>query len=118
VGDFGGTINLTTMGVEIGDLIVLRDSSEAADAFARNGAWRIVDVTDSNTIEVAANDASAFPTAGSVVNADWSIVRGATTYHTAVSDPTNYPSGGTMYGKQSESGTFSDASTANLLQAG
>ena len=116
--DFGGTINLTTMGVEIGDILVLRDSTQAADVFTRNGTWRITDVTDTNTVEVAVNGAAAYPTAGTIANADWSIVRGATTYPTAVSDPTNYPSGGDMYGKVTDAGTYSDSSVGNQLLTG
>ena len=114
---FGGTINLTAMGVQVGDILILRDSSEAAGAFTRNLASRIITVNSSTLLTVAV----AFTTtAVGIVNADWSIVRGATTYQDI--DPivlgTEYPDGFEMYGKQSEDGTFSDTSTANVLQAG
>ncbi len=112
--NFGGTINLTTMGVTIGDLIVLRDSAESATAFTRNIVCRITAIPTTASITVAV----ALTTSAAVVNADWSIVRGFTTYPTVISDATNYPSGSTMYGKQSESGTYSDPTPANVLQAG
>jgi hypothetical protein len=110
---FGGTINLLTMGVQVGDILVLRDSTEAADSFLRNACFRI-DTVAAGYCEILPVMTSTV----SVANADWSIVRGATTYPTVVSDPTNYPSGGSMYGKLSEAGTFSDASPANIMQAG
>lgn len=116
---FGGTINFTTMGVLAGDILILRDSTQAADVFSRNRVLRIGSVDAINEITVDDADLNFDGTSTAVVaNADWSIVRGATTYPTAVSDPTNYPSGGSMYGKQSESGAFSDSLPANLLQAG
>jgi hypothetical protein len=58
-------------------------------------------------------------TGGVVVNADWSIVRGKTTYPTAVSDPTNYPSGGDIYGKVTDTaGLTSDSEIGNRLISG
>jgi hypothetical protein len=112
---FGGTINLTTMGVQPGDILVLRDSSEATDSFARNACLRI-DTVDSATQVTCVQ---LVVTGGVVVNADWSIVRGATTYPTAVSDPSNYPSGGSMYGKVTQAaGTTSDAAVGNALVNG
>lgn len=121
-GSVGGVINFTTgMGLQPGDILVLRDSSQAADVFTRNRAIRIDGPDDDFSFYLDPTDSSGIPASPSTVvvaNADWSIVRGATTYPTAVSDPTNYPSGGRMYGKQSESGTFSDSSAANVLQGG
>jgi hypothetical protein len=118
--EFTGTINLTTMGVQVGDILILRDSTQADDVFTRNAAFRIV--TISATFQVTVVDetgaAAAIPT-GIVINADWSIQRGATTYPTAISDPSNYPSGGAMYGKVTNaSGTTSDTATGNRLISG
>ena len=49
----------------------------------------------------------------------WEIHRGATTYHTQIPDPANYPSGGTMYGKASgASDLFSNSTSANKLKDG
>lgn len=116
---FGGTINLTTMGVEEGDIIVLLDSTQAADVFTRCGAWRIIAVVSTTEIEVALNGLGAYPAVGVIANADWNIYRGATTYHTAVSDPTNYPDGGAMYGKSTNSGgQYSNASFGLKLLGG
>jgi hypothetical protein len=112
--NFGGTINLTTMGVVAGDILVLRDTSQAADVFTLNAAFRI------GTVSATSLDCAAgTPPVGTVVDADWSIQRGATTYHTAVSDPTNYPLGGEMYGKTTDaSGATSDSAEGNRLISG
>ena len=115
--DFGGTINLTTMGVEVGDVLIFRDTTEAADVFFGNAAFRIEVINSTTQVEVAPDFDLAI--AVSIVNADWAIQRGATTYHTAVSDPTNYPLGGDQYGKVTASnGTTSDAATGNRLNSG
>lgn len=117
--DFGGSIDLDSMGVEEGDILILRDSTQAADVFTRNGAWRIVTKDSATHVFIALNGLGAYPAAGSVANADWSIVRGFTTYHTAVTDPTNYPDGSLMYGKvTNEDGEFSDSSEGNKLLSG
>lgn len=111
---FGGTINLTTMGVAVGDMLVVRDSTEADDVFLQNTTYRITEVTDSTTLQVTPNTVVA-----TIANADWYICRGYTTYPTAVSDPTNYPYGGDMYGKvANSSGEFSNSDPANLLISG
>lgn len=116
---FGGTIDLNAQGVRAGDILILRDSSQAATVFTRNGAWRIAIIGGAgNVCDIDNGGDGNQPAAGTVANADWYIVRGATSYPTAVSDPTNYPSGGTMYGKQADGPEFSDSSTANVLQAG
>lgn len=113
---FTGAVNLTASGVLAGDVLVMRDSTEAATAFLTNQAFRIVSVDSSLQATVTpALDAGAPLT---LLGADWTIYRGATTYPTAVSDPVNYPSGGAMYGKASNGGTYSDSSAANLLLNG
>lgn len=114
----GGTINLTTMGVQAGDILILRDATEAADGFTRNGAWRITSVNTTTNITLASNG-GMYPGFGAVADADWSIVRGATTYPTAISDPTNYPLGGDMYGKVTDiNGDYSSAAEGNRLISG
>lgn len=112
---FGGTINLTTMGVTANDILVLRDSSQADDVFTLNCARRIDTVNSATDLDVLGGGL----TAGTIVNADWYVVRGATTYPTSVSDPTNYPDGGDMYGKVTDaSGQYSDASNGLKLLGG
>lgn len=112
---FGGTINLTTMGVVAGDILILRDSSAADDDFENYGAHRIESVDSSTQVTVI----EVFGTPTVLVNADWHIERGATTYPTAVSDPTNYPLGGERYGKVTDtSGEYSNAETGNRLISG
>jgi hypothetical protein len=118
--EFDGTINLSTMSVAAGDILILRDSTQAADVFTRNAAFRIAVVLSTTQISVldSAGDPAVIPS-GNVANADWSIVRGFTTYHDAVSDPTNYPDGSLMYGKvTNEDGEFSDSNEGNLLLSG
>jgi len=116
--NFGGTIDLVAMGVLAGDILVLRDTAEAADLFTLNGAWRI------NTVDVAAvfvdlNGEGNYPGAGTVPNGEWYIARGFVNYPTEVDDPTNYPSGSLFYGKVTNSaGEFSDSSTGNKLLNG
>jgi len=121
-GSSGGVINFTSMGVQIGDILVMRDSTQAADVFTRNRCLRIIAFDDDFTVFLDPTDTSGIPTLPSVatlINADWSIVRGATTYPTAISDPTNYPSGGDMYGKATAAGgTYSNSETGNRLISG
>ena len=117
---FGGTINLTTMGVVAGDILILRDSTQADDVFSRNRALRIASVDTATQLTLDEPDLDFDGTSDAVVvNADWSIVRGKTTYPTAISDPSNYPSGGDMYGKVTNTGgTTSDVETGNRLISG
>lgn len=113
---FTGTVDLVAMGVEAGDILILRDSSQADDVFTLNLANRITSVDATDELSVA--DAWG-ATAAAIANADWSIQRGATTYHTAVSDPTNYPLGGDRYGKVTDTdGLYSNAETGNRLISG
>lgn len=118
--NFNGTINLTTMGVAVGDILVMRDSTQAADVFTRNACFRIATIGSTTAITVvdSTGGAPSIP-AATVANADWSIVRGETTYPTAISDPTNYPSDGAMYGKVTDvDGNYSNAETGNRLISG
>lgn len=119
--EFGGTIDLTAMGVAVGDILILRDTAEAPEAFTRNAAFRITTVT-ATPASVNVVDSTGSPAvipAASVVNADWSIVRGYTTYPTEVSDPTNYPDGASMYGKVTNAaGVYSNSDTGNRLITG
>lgn len=115
--DFGGTINLTTMGVAVGDILVLRCTTDAEDDFEGNAAFRIATIPSTTQITVAV----AFGTLDTnpIPNAEWYICRGATTYPTAVSDPTNYPDGGTMYGKATDDAGLDSASAdGNALYNG
>jgi hypothetical protein len=114
---FGGSDNFTTMGVQAGDIVVLRDSTQAADIFTRNRCLRIASVFDSDTVIVTGDLDFGFPGSGTIAAADWYIVRGATTY--PVTFFTNYPDGGAMYGKATDSaGIYSDSTTGNRLLSG
>ena len=114
--DFAGSINLTTMGVAVGDIIVLRYSGEAADSFLLNAAFRITSFTAFQCFVTPSFDGAA--PAVAIANAEWSILRGATTYPTVVSDPTNYLLGGDMYGKTTTAGVYSNAAVGNRLISG
>lgn len=113
--------SLTTDGVAAGDMLVVTDTTEAATTFLRNRVVRVASV-DSATQLTYAGSTSWGTGASSVAVESWKIQRGALTYHTAATDPTNYPSGGTMYGKVSDSAQatfFSNGTTkANLLLEG
>lgn len=114
--DFTGTVDLVTMGVEAGDIFVVKDSTQADNVFTLCRAFRIASVGGSDALILAENSAG---TNAAILNADWYVVRGATTYPTAVSDPTNYPDGGDMYGKVTDaSGQYSDASSGLKLLGG
>ncbi len=113
--DFGGTINLTTMGVVAGDILVLRCTTDAEDDFVGNSAHRITNKVSATEVEVdppfGIFDTNPIP------NAEWYIVKGATTYPTGFA--TGYIDGGGMYGKATdENGLFSDATTGNRLLSG
>ena len=104
--------------VAAGDIVRMRDTAEAATAFARNRDIKVVSVTDATHIVVAD---SVFGAAGAhvIADTDWTIVKSFLTYPNLASDPTNYPSGSLMYGKISNSvGQFSDATPANKLLDG
>lgn len=115
-----GTDSFVTMGVAAGDILILRDATQAADIFTRNRAIRILARVSATSITVVSADLDfSAPGGAGVASSDWSIVRGATTYPTAVSDPTNYPSGGSMYGKATAAaGTTSDSQLGNRLISG
>lgn len=118
--------SLITDGVAAGDILVVKDSSEAATAFKRNRALLVASVTDATHLVVAvtAGDGTDFGATTAGI-ADWNIYRGASTYHTSATSPTNYPSGGTVYGKISDSlntngadSFFADNVDANRLVNG
>lgn len=118
--DLTAGVNFITAGVTAGDILVLRDTTQAADIFTRNRAIRIVAVPGATSIQLDPADLDfdyAAPT--QLAPAYWSILRGATTYHTAITDAANYPSGGAMYGKTTASeGMTSDSELGNRLISG
>jgi len=113
----GATADIVNL--EIGSILLLRDTTQAADVFTRNGAWRITafdPTAGASTITVAANGEGAFPAAGTVASGQWSVLLGATNYPTAITYPASYPSGGDMYGKATgATGLYSNATTGNRL---
>lgn len=112
--------SLLTDGVAVGDILVLKDATQAADVFTRFRAMRIVVVTDATHLKVSPAAAADFDAPTPVAVATWEIQRGKTTYPTSISDPANYPSGGDLYGKVAESATglHSDSSAPNQLMGG
>lgn len=111
--------SLVSDGVAVGDILVLLDSTQAANVFTRYRCLRIAEVSSATTLKVDDPDLSFDAPTGAAV-ATWEIRRGKTTYPTAISDPTNYPTGSAMYGKVADSGTglYSDSTTPNLLLDG
>lgn len=116
--EFAATVTLASMGVAVGDILVLKDSTQADDVFTRYGAWRITDVdVGVPEVQVAPNAAGAYPAAGTVANADWSIQRGATTRLSGTS--LDYPLGSAMYGAATDAtGDYSNAEEGHRLTSG
>lgn len=116
---FNAGVDITNL--YVGAIIVLRDSTEAADAFTRNGAWRITAFDPDPagpSVTVATNAEGIYPAAGVVAFGQWGIYFGASNVAVVAADPVLYPSGALIYGKMAEGTTFSDSSTANVLKAG
>jgi hypothetical protein len=108
--------SLITDGVQAGDHLILKDTTESAVAFKRNRALKIASITDATHLVVT--DPSLDFGGGAAV-ASWEIRKSYLTYPTSVSDPTHYPNGAAMYGKVSDgTGKYSDASAANELLDG
>jgi hypothetical protein len=123
VADLSSTVtfssgSLVTNGVTIGDILVLLDSTLADNDFRRYRCLRIASVTDATHLVVTDPDLDFGVGVGSGVVADWAIYKGARTYPTAVSDPTNYADGSTFYGHVSSGGVYSDATAAHKLNEG
>jgi len=119
--DFSGTINLSTMGVVVGDILVIRDSTVAIGSMNRNKAVRISAIVTNTRLGYASplGPIDATSTPFTVADADWYIIRGATTGPTAISDPTNYPNGSAIYGKMTDaSGQDSNTEPGNQLLSG
>lgn len=110
--------SLVTDGVQANDLLVLKDTTEGLTTFKRNRAIKIDSVTDATHLEVVATDLD-FGTAAPTAYSGWEIRKSFLTYHTAITDPTNYPSGSTMYGKVCSTGDeYTGSVTANKLLNG
>lgn len=118
--DLGVSVDISYM--VSGAILVLRDTTQADDIFTRNGAWRIIgwdSTLEASILYVEVNGEGDYPAVGTVASGQWAILYGATNYPTAISDPTNYPSGGRMYGKATAAaGTTSDAAVGNRLISG
>lgn len=110
--------DLVADGVAVGDILVLKDATQAANVFTRYRALLISSVLGAFQLEINDPDLAFSAGAGTAV-ATWTIYRGKTTYPTSATDPVNYPSGGTMYGKAcSVADLYSDATAANKLLDG
>ena len=111
--------SLVTDQVRQDDHLVLLDATQDDITFTRFRALRITSVTGATTLEVDGDLDFDAPTP---VNVDtWEIRRSYVTYPTVGSDPTNYPSGASMYGKVSSDAdppAFSTAATGNRLANG
>lgn len=116
IGDLG------TDGVEAGDILEMKDASQADNVFTRYRRLRIASVDSDKEVTVVAPDDDPdldFDAPGGATVTTWTIYRGATTYHDSVSDPSNYPDDGDMYGKCCNGNDeYSDASAANQLLDG
>lgn len=111
--------SLVTDDVHDFDHLVLLDATQDDTTFSRFRALQIQTVTSDTTLEVAGDLDFDAPTPVNVNT--WEIRRSYRGYPTAGEDPTNYPSGSTMYGKVSsatEPPVYSDASVGNRLTNG
>lgn len=109
---------LVAAGVAVHDIVVLKDSTQAANVFTRYRKLRIVGITADNEFEVHPLSDLDFDAAGptAIAQANWRIERGARTYPNSSSDPTNYPSDGAMYGKAcDDADEYSNTTDANKL---
>ncbi len=108
--------SLVSDGVAAGDIVLLQDGSESDEGYTRNRALRVASITNATHLVVAGSDLDF---GGGATVSNWKILKGATHYPTVGTDPSNYPSGSTMYGKASDnSSLYSDSSAANLLKEG
>jgi hypothetical protein len=108
--------SVITEGVVAGDILMLNDTTEAADTWTRNRALRITSVNSATSITVVDENSDPYPwTTGVYSSAIWSIRRGATY---AAIDAVNYPNGRTFYGKVSNAssgGTYSDGLPGHIF---
>lgn len=116
----GTSFDAQSAGVVAGDILEVRDASQADDVFSRHRALRITAVgTTTVTISDADLDFGGGATLGSTA---FKFSRGHTTYHTSATSPTNHPDGGAMYGRcaseTTSSGVYSDSSTPHKLLHG
>jgi hypothetical protein len=112
--------NLTSAGVQAGDILVLQDgdANEASTEFAHNRGIRITVIN--SAFELTVSD-TIRAVGGTIAISTWKILRGHTTYPTAISDATNYPDGSRMYGKAADTktaGVYSNSDTGNRLSTG
>lgn len=101
-------------GVQIGDILVLKDSTQAGNVFTRYRAIRVVDVVSANKLQLEASDLD-FSSPGGVAVVDWEILRGWSTYSLLeASSPGNYPPNtAALYGKACDAAdVFSNTTTA------
>lgn len=111
--------DLVADGVVEGDILILRDETQAESDFTRNRALRIAAVNPAGDAVTVEDDDLGFGAPSPLAVDTWEIRRGFTSYPTSASDPVNYPSGGTMYGKAcNEDDEYSDATEANKLMGG
>lgn len=114
-----GSGDLVADGVEAGDHLILKDSTESATGFKRNKALVIVAVDKATTCKVSDPiDSLDFDAPSGVAVVDWEIRRSHVTYPTVATDPTNYPDGGNVYGRVSSNdsgtGTYSENGTGGF----
>lgn len=104
-------------GCQDGDCLVMLDATQAINVFTRFRKVRISNVDGASQIELDTSDTDFDAPGGTTIAAgQWFIEKGEQTYPDSVSDPTNYPNDGRMYGKaSSDSDVYADARAANEL---
>jgi|GEM_PF-5620050 len=110
--------NLVGDGVAAGDHLILKDATNPS-SMTRFRALKIASVDSATQLTISDPDL-AFGGTGVAV-ATWEIRRSHLTYPTFVTDPVNYDSGSTMYGRCADDvveGEYSDATAAHQLLDG
>ena len=114
--NFDAGLDLNSMGVQAGDILVFQDASEPENEFAANRCFRISNVGSATQLSVDGAGFSDPMPSPFIFAVEWQIYRGATTYPTAVSDPVLYPDGSDMYGKVTNAaGNYTNAVQGNRI---
>jgi hypothetical protein len=123
VTDGSSTVTLSsgsviTDGVAVGDILVLKDTTESAGLFKRNKAVNIIQVVGATELRVSDPlDALDFDAPGGTAVSSWEIRASHLTYPTSITDPANYPDGANMYGRLTDNSGVHTAAGTGLIPA-
>lgn len=110
--------NLTSDGVQVGDILVLKDSSLGPSNFTRYRCLRFLQLTDTSVVLIDGD--LDFDAPSGVAVSEWEIRTGAVS-SSPPNPSTDYPNGWSIYGKMADTdwgGEYSDDTNANQLIGG